>query len=210
MKRVFRLLLAAVFAGGLIYAVAGSFRYKNYLYSDYVFMLKDKGKIYKLDNQIQLVGDRITGENYILLGLSKNWTYGHEIQKIFMLDNSNYRIQNTDSKFYDGILQMDYSTENPVKITKTENEISLHEKEETEILDINYKGKHETLILEKNNKNPEFKTFRFWICSRRRNGKSCGNPKGYGISIQKLKEKFGLSLDIEIDNKEKAVYFIKE
>ena len=210
MKKVFGLLFALAIVAVVYYAVLGSFRYKNYLYGDYVFMLKDKGKVYKLDNQLQLVGDRITGDSYILLGLSKTWSYGHELQNIFMLANSNYKIESTDSKFYDGILKMDYSGENPVTITKIENEINIHKKEEIEIADINYNGKHGILELTPVNNNPEFKSFSFWICSKRYNGYSCGNPRGYGISFEKLKNEYGLNLGIEIDNREKIVYFIKE
>ena len=75
MKKLYGMLFVLAIVGVVYYAFLGSFRYKNYLYSDYVFMLKDNGKVYKTD-QIQIVGDRITGENYVLLGLSKNWSYG--------------------------------------------------------------------------------------------------------------------------------------
>ena len=210
MKKFFILLFVLAIIGILYYAFLGSFRYKNYLYSDYVFMLKENGKVYKMDSQVQLVGDRITGKRYVLLGLSKTWSYGHEIQKIFMLAGSNYMIENTDSKFYDGILSTNYSEEYPVKITKVKKEINIHKSEEIEIVDINYNGRNKIITLEPNNKNPEFKAFSFWICSKRRNGYSCGNPKGYGIDFEKLKNEFGLNLDIEINNREKVVYFIKE
>ena len=209
MKKFFSILFVLAITGVLYYAFLGSFRYKNYLYSDYVFMLKENGKVYKMD-PVQLVGDRITGKRYVLLGLSKSWSYGHEIQKIFMFAGSDYKINNTDSRFYDGILTPDYSKENPVKITEIKKEINIHKSEEVEILDINYNGRNETMTLEPNNKNPEFKAFSFWICSKRRNGYSCGNRRGYGIDFEKLKNKFGLNLDIEINNREKVVYFIKK
>lgn len=210
MRNFIKKFFVVVIAGIIIYIILGSFRYKNYLYSDYIFMLKDKGKIYKLENEIQLVGDRLTGENYILLGLSKNWTYGHEVKQIFMLANSNYKIKETNSKFYDGIIQMDYSKKVPVKLTEVEDEISLHKKEKIEIVDIDYKGKKESIILSTNNKNPKFKSFRFWISTRKNNGYSHNNPKGYGLSFQKLKVDFDLNLSIEIDNRKKIVYLIKE
>ena len=210
MKKFFGLLFVLAIVGVMYYAFLGSFRYKNYLYADYVFMLKDNGKVFKMDDQIQLVGDRITGDNYILLGLRKTWSYGDQIQKVFMLASSGYKVKDTDSKFYDGILSPDFSKENPVKITEIKKEINVHKTEEAEILDINYNGKSKSITLEPGNKNPEFKSFSFWICSGRRNGYSCGNPRGYGISFKKLKDEYGLNLDIEIDNKEKIVYFVKE
>ena len=209
MKKLYGMLFVLAIVGVVYYAFLGSFRYKNYLYSDYVFMLKDNGKVYKTD-QIQIVGDRITGENYVLLGLSKNWSYGYQVQQVFKLASSGYKIETSDSKFYDGIISMDYLKENPVKVTKVKNEINVHKSEEIEILDINYNGKSGTLTLDPNNKSPEFKSFSFWICSKRYNGYSCGNPRGYGISFEKLKSEFGLNLDIEVDNREKIVYFIKK
>lgn len=210
MKKFFTLLIPVIIAGTVILIILGSFRYKNYLYSDYVFMLKDSGKVYKFENKFQIVGDRITGEQYLLLGLGQNWTYGNEVRNMFMIANSNYEIENTDSKFYDGILQMCYSGENPVNLEKVEKEINLHKKESTEKVEIRYNGKTGSFTLTEKNENPEFKSFRFWICSKRYNGYSCGTPKGYGISFKKLKEDFGLNLGIEVDNREKIVYFIKE
>ena len=210
MKKFLGVLFVLAITGVAYYAFLGSFRYKNYLYSDYVFMLKDNGKVYKIDGQVQLVGDRITGNNYILLGLSKHWNYGHEIKEMFLLANSNYKIENADSKFYDGILKMSYSKDSPVKIEEVEKEINLHKKEEIEIVNIDYRGKSGTITLGPNKTDPEFKSFSFWICSKRRNGVSCGNPRGYGISFEKLRSEYGLDLNVEIDNREKVVYFIKE
>lgn len=209
MKKFLGLILTIIILG-VISVFLGSFRYQNYLYSDYVFMLKENGKIYKIDTQFQLVGDRITGKNYILAGLSKNWSYENEIEKIFMLANSNYKIKNVNSNFYDGILSWDRSKETPVNITEIEKEISLHKKEEIKIIDINYKGKSGTVILEPAKTNPEFKSLNFWICSNIRNGYSCGNLKGQGIAFDKLRNEYNLDLNIEIDKKNKAVYFVKE
>ena len=71
MKKLLKVILVLAIIGVLYYALLGSFRYKNYSSSDYVFILKDKGKTYKMD-EISIAGDRITGKKYVMLGLSKN------------------------------------------------------------------------------------------------------------------------------------------
>ena len=107
-------------------------------------------------------------------------------------------------------MEEDYLAKSFVKITNTRNELSLHKTEEIRTVDINYNGKSKRLVLSPRHKNRELKSLSFWVCSKRSNGAVCGNPRGYGISFDKLKDEFGLNLSIEGDNWGKVVYFIKE
>ena len=192
--------------------VYNTFHYKTYY--DYTFLLVKNGKKYKMTT-FNLVGDVYKKEYYIILARKEKKTVylysAYDLENLINIDTGSYRINDSNSKFYDGIVVFDRSNDNVSEKVFTD-EITINKSIERREVEINYKNS--ILHLSSNSDLPDKKLKKTKsILMSSGNGRGGGRTYRMwylGFPVSELNEKFSLGLKIKTDNKNKVVYFIKD
>ena len=99
-------LIAFLIITGIAIFLLNTFRYESYYDEDYDFVLMEQGKTYKLNDNIYMGKDRLTGRVYI---------NADELWKIFKIEEFEYEaVRDKDFKW-------EYFDEEPVRITISSN-----------------------------------------------------------------------------------------
>ena len=210
MKKVIIGILVLIFIW-VCYISYNTFQYKTYY--GYTFMLIDNGKKYKM-NTFNLAGDVYKKQYYIILAVKEIEGFkllsADDLKKLVSIEEGNYSIRDSDSKFYDGIISFNEDNEY-VSEKITIDEITINKSVEKKDIQINYKDSTLELSSSSNlldKKLKKTKSVLMSISSGR--GGKVYKMIYFGLPISELNKKFDLDLKIKIDNKDKIVYFIKE
>ena len=174
----------------IFFILSDIFRYKEYRKSEFHYVVKNNNEKYIFDTDMYLIKDRLTGEIYIkLIDRYKNrfsFFSGRDLENLILLDNGNYIIDK-DSKvrFHETYLYLIQDDNCGTLFWKKD-------KKQCKIT-IEYKGKKLALVSSSQKIDSQLKDLDYQ----------------YGFSFEKLKKLFDLSLVIEIDDKNKIVYFIE-
>lgn len=201
------LVLILIFAL-ISYIIYNTFHYKTYY--DYTFLLVKNGKKYKM-NTFNLVGDVYKKEYYITLVRKDNETVylysAYDLENLINIDTENYIIDDSDSKFYDGIIVFDRNNDNVSEKVSTD-EITINKSIERREIEIDYKNSVLHLSSSFDLPDEKLKKTKSILMSSR-NGRTY-RMSYFGLPFSELNEKFSLGLKIKTDDKNKVVYFIKD
>ena len=167
------------------------FRYKEYRASGYSYAVKTGGKEYIFSTDMYLIKDRLNGEFYIQLA-NRYRSYfslysGKYLEDLILIDSGNYSIDEDNS----------IRLGTPFRYLNESESCSdiIFENDDRECdITIEYRGEKLNFRSAYKNIDPQLKDL----------------DHRYGYSFTKLKEIFDLTIDIEIDERNKIVYFVKK
>ena len=166
------------------------FRYKEYRTSGYSYAIKSEGREYTFNTDMYLIKDRLTGEFYIQLADRYKTHFalysGGYLVNFILIDSGDYTIDKDNS------IRLGTSFKYLNESESCNDIIVRNDRRQCNMI-IKYQGKELNFKSSYKNIDPQLKDLDY----------------RYGYSFTELKEIFGLTIDIEIDEGNKIVYFVK-